>query len=186
MIYLLPVKHSIQFGRDSRSPLLQEFIEEKIKELGITLICEEASQEDLDHPSNQACVKIVAEHYKVPHLLCDLTDKERSKVGLFTAQEFYDWKQKHLELMRQYTLRGQAKQMKEKQDEFELEEQSYQRKREKAWFDKISNKKSEITLFILGVGHTSSYFSSGGDGFDKLLGREGWDYKILDNKGLYL
>jgi predicted mannosyl-3-phosphoglycerate phosphatase (HAD superfamily) len=185
MIYLLPVQHDLQFGSNSRYTLLQEFIELIINEKGITLACEEASQQDLDHPNNRACVKEVADHHKITHKLCDLTDEERSRAGIFTAQEFFDWKQEHIKEMSKLALQQQDLQMKEKQDKFEADEQSYQRKRERAWFERIKDKKLETILFILGAGHISSHSSSGGGGFDKLLEQEGWSYEILKNEELF-
>ena len=186
MIYLLPVKHDMQFGQNSRAAFLQEFIETIIREKRISLVCEEASQQDLDSPNNKAYVKTVADHYKISHLLCDLTDNERTDAGIFTTQELYDFIQDHKATMQELRLQEKGHAMKQKQDAFEAEEQSYQRKREQAWFDRISDKESETILLVLGAGHISSHPSSGGDGFDKLLEKERWEYEILDNKDLYL
>lgn len=39
----------------------------------------------------------------------------------------------------------------------------------KEWFKKVSSKKKETILFILGGGYISFYRSPGGKGFDMLL-----------------
>lgn len=174
MVYLLPVSHDVQLGKHDLSDNYRRFLTYAIPHLKISLICEELSEDDLEARVHWYIAKSVAEKLEVPYMLCEPSDKERKKLGIPLNEEINEKTQsliKEAELTGAYPTKSFEK--------FRHEMTIAHQRRENYWLDKIIDKKEEIILFIVGVGHFSFHRDVHGEGFDKLLVSHGFKIDTL-------
>jgi len=179
MLYILPISHDVQFGKHPvLSTSFPNFLEEKITELGINLICEEASEDDLSSPVNTPLVKNISIKKSVSYIPIDFGDEERLLLGIPPAEELAD---KMLLTNANITLITQRTGIfpQEKFDEFRKEMATYEEIRELLWFEQIKDQKDKNILLIIGAGHLSTHRSSRGEGIDTLLKENGWRFNVL-------
>jgi len=178
MIYLLGIKHDIQLGlRPLLADRFVELVKEIITRIPIELVCEEVSIDVLKgvgiktSPLEELCKTL-----KVRYKACDPTDKERLAKKILSPEEKLNIMQKLFESFKANIInRKPATEYQELRKILAKDD----RKREKFWFSKIKGEKSKNILFICGTGHISSYRSSQGKGFDKMLKQNKWKAKTL-------
>ena len=179
MLYIFPVSHDVQFGNHpTLSASFPSFLEEKITDLGINLVCEEGSEDDLSSLANTPLVKNVSLKKNVSYIPIDFGDKERVLLGIPPAEELAEkvlLTEANLTLIAQRV--GTFPQ--EKLDEFRKEMATYEEIRELLWFEQIKDQKDKNILFIIGAGHLSTHPSSRGEGIDTLLKENGWRFKVF-------
>lgn len=179
MIYLLIVDHYVQFGKDTElSPIFVDYLVEKISDLHITLIGEEASTEDLVSAAIDPLVKKAAQRTNVDYVPCDPSDAERSQKNILTSHQI----SQRMELLKEAGAKGIFP--KEEFKHFKKEMKENEEKREAFWFKKVEGRITENIIFVLAAGHISSHVSSRGEGFDTLLKKKGVKFEILPERFL--
>lgn len=180
MIYLLPVKHDIQLGRNqSDFSKFIRYARQQIIDKNIALIGEEASEDDIKALSlNKSPLGSLAEEMEVEYLSCDPTDKQRINAGILTGEQVALEMARIRQIMS--TVRDISK-LKEEDKKFRSLMAKNEKRREEFWLNLIKGKKDLTTLFVCGAGHISTYKNSRGEGFDTVLNNNGWNVEILSN-----
>ena len=150
MVYLIAVDHEVQYLDSDSSSSFSQFLEQKVKQLGVTLIAEELSQEAV---VKQKKVKIntigstahhVAEITRIEHRFCDPNNSERESLGIPTTRD----------IRRKLGLKAGQDEPK-----VEREKRKYWPKREQFWLDKIIDRVEEKLIFVCGADHIKSFKS---------------------------
>ncbi len=180
MIYLIVVDHATQFGQNKKlSSKLRSYLTEKIGELEISFIGEEASSDDLTSIHiTSSIVRYVAGEIGIEYRPCDPTDSERKANGILTGWEIKE-KMENLKKVVKEEVSSTGKFPKEKEDEFRQEMSQNEKLREEFWYKKIEDRIKHNMIFVCAAGHISTYPSSRGEGFDTLLTKKGVSFQIL-------
>lgn len=174
MVYLLPISHDVQLGWHPLSNNYREFLYQTIPNLKISLVCEELSEDDVKTATHECIAKIVAGKLDVPYLHCEPSDKERKELGIPLAEEINNRMQ---DLITEAKLTGVYPEDSFKK--FRKEMTIAHKKREQYWLGKIQDKKDEVILFIVGIGHFSFFSDVHGEGFDKFLINNGFKVDVM-------
>jgi hypothetical protein len=160
MVFLIGVDHLVQYNGPVPEELRMEFrlyLLNKCRELDITIIAEEFSEEALSevYHATAETAKEAAEILCVKHRYCDPGEKELDELGIpyyvealeqakneFNAPPSYIMND---ELRKKVTLRAAAI------------AKSYWHLREQYWYDQICNNLNENILFICGYEHVDRF-----------------------------
>ena|SRR3989304_9152462 len=189
MIYLLPVSHDVQFNSHSLSRKLKDYLIKLIKEKKIGFVCEEANEEMKRFSSIPLQASADCATNYIP---CEPSKEEAHKLGILPE----NWQETlaqdvALELVETGTPFNTLKKMDKKM-------KMSNKIREDYWLNKIKAYKQSNIVFVLGVGHISSYangvdddysqivYGKGGlklsEGFDTLLEENGFKVEILSKQ----
>ena len=150
MVYLIGVDHKFQYLDSDSSCSFSQFLEQKVKQLGVVLIAEELSQEAIEREENLRKTKVdstarhVAEITGIEHRLCDPNNSERKSLSILTTRDIQ-----------------QKLGLKVGQDEPKVEREKRKNwpKREQFWLDKIKDRVEEKLIFVCGADHIKSFKS---------------------------
>lgn len=181
MIYLLGVSHEVQFLRSQPSTItFMQYLREKVKDLEIRFIAEEASKDSFsfweENIGNKTTVQEIADDLEIPYFYCDPNIAERKVLGIRTGDEV-----KAVLDITDVTPENEYLYQKEKYNDDLI--------RENYWLEKLKKFKNIVILFVLGCKHLRAYNFSRPTGFDTLLKNEEIEFTVLpeifDNIGIY-
>lgn len=168
MIFIIGVKHEIQFLSDCNSTSIEEF-QEYLKTEAINrrviLIAEELSNEVICNQAKfvrkevSSVAKAVALSIGINHKFCDPDSKKREELGIPSETQI----RKELGLGVALSHSGVKK--------LDREKAKYYHVREEYWFSLIEDHASLNLIFICGDDHV--------DGFEKLVANYGYPTKVL-------
>jgi hypothetical protein len=161
MVFLIGTNHEIQYiykdtNQNRRLMLLSEqfaqYLENKTKELKISLIAEELNEKEI-HKNNRkpqdSTARTVAKKLKIDHLFCDPTMSERKTLGIPSESE----------IMNKLNLKYPIREMND-MNKIKTEERKHWGIREQFWYDKIKHRLEENIIFICGHCHVDRFESS--------------------------
>lgn len=165
MVYLVKVYHEVQYLEANSSSLFSQFLEEKVRQLGVVLIAEELSheairkEERLRNTQGDSTARQVATKTGVEHRFCDPNQLEREVLGIPSISE----------IRKKLRLRAG-----EDEGKVEMEYRKYWPKRERFWLSKIKDKIRQKLIFLCGVSHIQT--------FKSLLETEGCKVEVLSEE----
>jgi len=150
VVYLIGVDHEIQYLPSNSGLSLLQFLQQKVRQLGIVLIAEELSQEAIEKEGRLRKAKVdstarhVAEITGIEHRLCDPNNSERESLSIPTTRD---------------TRRELGLKAGQDEPKVEREKRKYWPKREQFWLDKIKDRVEEKLIFVCGADHIKSFKS---------------------------
>jgi len=142
VVYLIGVDHEIQYLPSNSDLSLLQFLQQKIRQLGIVLIAEELSQEAIERQENLIKTKVdsisrhVAEITGIEHRFCDPNNSERESLGIPSTSD----------IRRKLGLKAGQDEPK-----VEREKRKYWPVREQFWLEQIKDRIEEKLLFVCGA-----------------------------------
>lgn len=166
MIYIIGVDHKIQNdglgqANEVQLSLFSAYLEETIKNLNIEIVVEESNEDALSRSMDKNCVaRNVAHKFKLNHIFCEPTMRERRKLNIPKDREICDMLGLGIALSKE-----DVKKLDEKKKD-------YFPARENFWFEQIVDFRDKEMLMIIGAEHTNS--------FPKILEKHNCNYKIIN------
>lgn len=160
MVYLIGVDHLIQYRGPVPEILREEFKEylaARVRELGITLIAEEFSEEALGdvYESAEATCRGAAAAAGIDHRFCDPEEEDRQRLGIPSWADAMDGVKKKYGITEKVILNDALRRA--VLDETRAVVRSFFPARERFWLERLRDRIGENILFTCGWEHIPSF-----------------------------